>query len=875
MFRNRTASDAGAGFLRSRVRPMVRRALARTGLLAPAPNADKEALKGKVYVDFFQMLCIDGDFDRAAVTSTRNLIARSETSRARSIAQVFQRYDELRPIADICLALCAFVEPMPKPAWTLFTRNDLGLVVRWAANEYFQLAFRLDPATAAASLTRVLSGEIRLEADPDIWIQIAYHGFSAGSLDLAEQALKRAETALAKVTGRDRRARLQARVSTLREWLERAARAVQPVEAPDGEIPFALVGFKHPDWSSTSRDLDDPLETLGALGHLLRHDGVQFSGDPGLVAAAERLRGDVPPGRRISGSTKTVRLFEVDRDVSRYAAVPEGTWTIVSEWFTLPLAGSRYDIPLNPKLRPIFISFHITPDALSAPGAIEYLRKYAPIGCRDWDTVFLLHAAGVPAFFSGALTMTLDTVVAPIARPSSNTTFVDSAPDGAGEQRSRISPDVKERDLGANLTAAADELRRYRDGGTRLVTSDLRFYLAARAVGCPAEFRPRDAGDYRVIDFMQLADDDFAAVQRGISDKLAAVLGAVLAGRPEIEVYETWRTVCAAEVAAAEAELHSITWDPELNFDLDKACNVIRSASVIVERSEPGPGGPEINVEFSVDENYKHQLDIVLDSVIENTSRPVRAFVLCRGHGQDDFDRLARLFPTVSFVWLPTDNVHYGPIPDKIRWATIVTMDRTILPVLLGDVDRIIHFDLDALCLGDLAELFDVDLEGTAIAAVDAPQPIYVGGLETFRRTARRLRRDGQLDVARELIIRTHSQHQFDFEIFNAGIMVLDLAKMRVDDVCVRYLGYIPRFGINGQVVMNVYVGRDRKKVDADWNRLVRLEVAGPPKVAHWAGPYKPWRDHHYVTARELWRDQEVRFAARTEHVKPVVAPLR
>jgi lipopolysaccharide biosynthesis glycosyltransferase len=875
VFRNRNARAAGAGFLRSRVRPVVRRALARTGLLDRSPSADDEALKAKVYTDFFQMLCIDGDFDRAAVATTRRLIARSETSRARSITQVFQRYDELRPIADICLALCALDEPMPKPAWTLFTRNDLGLVVRWAANEYFQLAFSVDPAAAASSLTRVLSGEVPLDADPGVWIQIAYYGFSAGALDLAEQTLKRAETAMAKVTARDRRARLQARVSTLREWLERAARAAEPVDAPEDEIPVALVGFKHPDWSGMSRDLDDPIETLAALGHLLRHDGLRFSGDPGLVAAAERLRGDVPAERRVSGGEQTVRLFEVDRDVSQYAAVPPGTWMIVSEWFTQPLAGPRYDLPLNPTLRPIFISFHVNPDALSAPGAIEYLRKYAPIGCCDWDTVFLLLAAGVPAFFSGALTMTVDTVVPRASRPTSTTTFVDFAPDGPGEKSSRMSSEVKDRDLGSNLTAAADELRRYRDGGARVVTSDLRFALAARAVGCPSEFRPRDTGDHRVVDFLQLADDDFAAIQGGISDKLAAVLGAVLSGRSENEVYETWREVCAAEVKAAEAELHSVTWDPAPTFDLDQACKVIRSASVTVERSEPGPGGSEINVEFSVDQNYKHQLDIVLDSVVEHASRPVRAFVLCRGHGQDDFDRLARLFPTVSFVWLPTDNVSYGPIPDKIRWATIVTMDRTMLPVLLGDVDRIIHFDLDALCLSDLAELFDVDLEGTAIAAVDAPQPVYLGGLDTFRRAVRRHRREGNLDIARELIIRTHSQHQFDFEIFNAGIMVLDLAKMRADDVCQRFLGYIQRFGINGQVIMNVYVGRNRKKVDADWNRLVRLEVAGPPKVAHWAGPYKPWRDHHYVTARELWRDQEERFAARTEHLLPVRAPRR
>jgi lipopolysaccharide biosynthesis glycosyltransferase len=199
-------------------------------------------------------------------------------------------------------------------------------------------------------------------------------------------------------------------------------------------------------------------------------------------------------------------------------------------------------------------------------------------------------------------------------------------------------------------------------------------------------------------------------------------------------------------------------------------------------------------------------------------------------------------------------------------------MDRTMLPELLPDVDRIIHFDLDALCLGDLAELLDVDLEGTWIAAVDEPQPSYGRGFNSLRDSARLLRREGFPELAREYLIRTHSELTFDFEIFNAGVMVLDLAAMRAGDFCGRYLAYVGRFGINGQRILNVGVGSDRKKLGADWNRLVRLEVAtsaaDSTKVAHWAGPFKPWAGHPYVPGRELWHHQEAHFAARTEGLR-------
>lgn len=830
-----------------------------------------EALKGKAFADFFQTLAVEGDFERATVAMTRNLIDQSIRSRARIVLQVFARYQELRPIAEVGLALCAFYEPMPEPAWTLFTRNDLGLVLRWAATEYFELGFCRDPETAAASLARVLRGEIPLEADADTWLEIAYQSFAAGRLDLADQSLTRATAVMPTAANPGRAKQLELRLSTLREWLARAARAQQRVELPAGEIPFALLGFKHPDWRSISQDLDDPTETLAALGQLLRHAGVTFSGDADLVSVAEQLRKSVPSDRRIDGTVATVRLYEVDRDASQYAAVPDGTWTLVSEWFTAPLGGWRYDIPLHPNLRPIFIGFHITPAELSAPGAVDYLRAHGPIGCRDRESAYLLHSARVPAFFSGALEMTVDTVVPRSAPKAAATTlFVDTAPDGPGERRSRKSPAVQRRSLSENVTAAADALRRYQHRSARIVTSALRCYLAARAVGCPAEYRHDDPHDHRVTDFLDLSDADFAAMQRGIAEKLAAVLGAVLAGGSPDEVHETWRAACAADVKRVEAELAAFADHPELDFDLDAVCNTIRSRAITVERTQPGPAGPEINVEFSVDQNYTHQLDIVLDSVVEHASRPVRAFICCRGLAEADFDRLTRVFPTVSFVFLRTDDIRYGEIAGKIKWATVVTMDRTILPALLDDVDRIIHFDLDALCLDDLAELFHVDMEGMAIAAADEPQPNFGGGFNSFRNNATRLRKEGRPDLARELLLRTHAQHSFDFNIFNAGIMVLDLAKMRADDFCGRYLAYVQRFGINGQSVLNYYVGGARKKVSPDWNRLVRLEVPDAPKVAHWAGPFKPWGGHQYVAERELWRAQEERFAARTKKLAAV-----
>jgi lipopolysaccharide biosynthesis glycosyltransferase len=880
----RNAVQAAATHVPAQLKPAMLRAAVQRRLataLAPKPTAaDGAAARLKVdgndvFGDFFRTLGVDGAFDRAAVEFTRRLIARGQTKPANSIAQVLQRYPDLRPVGDVCAALCAVRTPMYDVAWNLFTQHDRALVVALAAQEYFPLGFRLDAATAAEALEQVLDGTLRLDASAQVWLDIAEAGLAAGYPRLCEQALTRAEQESDAAGGG---AQLQARIVTLREFAVRRARAEEPVESPAGQVPFALVDYRNPDWRRVSTHLSDAIETLAVLGHLARHAEVQFTGPSELAACAERLREQMPPARTVPNGSGTVRLYTVDRDASRYAEVPEATWIIVSDWFAQPKDDLRFDMPLNPRLRPIFISFYIDVIALAAPGVVDYLRRYAPIGCLDWDTVFLLHAAGVPAFFSGALSATVDLAVEP-ATPGGavgDTLLLDAARGGMGRRGNLREEKMRRRALAANLGAAADALRGYRDAQARVVTSDLRGYLAARAVGCPGKFRPRPRGGTLggisqhkgIADLGSVPDAEFAAMQHSITDKLATVLTAILAGQSDDEVYAVWRDACAPDVAAATRALHAVEGYPTLNFDLDEASRLIRGSEVVMERTEPGPDAPEINIEFSLDGNYTHQLEVTLDSIVERCTRPIRAFLICKGLDQKYFEHIQRVFPTVSCVWLSTDNVRFDPgesgkVASMNAWVSAVSMDRNMLPALLPEVHRIVHCDLDAMCRADIAELFDLDMEGMAIAAVPEAKPHFVSGFETLRRQAVRLRRNGRPDLAREFTVRTHAHHQFDFDVFNAGLMVLDLDKMRADEFCNRYLPFVQTYGVNGQVVLNVYLGRHYKKLDADWNRQMRVEMAETAKFAHWPGRYKPWAPE-YVSHREWWREQEQRLAART-----------
>ncbi len=80
---------------------------------------------------------------------------------------------------------------------------------------------------------------------------------------------------------------------------------------------------------------------------------------------------------------------------------------IMNGWFTHNI----HNWVPSDDVDPLFVSFHINntaaPYMLSEKG-IAYLKKHEPIGCRDQFSADTLKAKGIDAYFTGCLTLTLD-----------------------------------------------------------------------------------------------------------------------------------------------------------------------------------------------------------------------------------------------------------------------------------------------------------------------------------------------------------------------------------------------------------------------------------------------------------------------------------
>jgi hypothetical protein len=109
----------------------------------------------------------------------------------------------------------------------------------------------------------------------------------------------------------------------------------------------------------------------------------------------------------------------IDREFIAEFSYNSPVKAVLSGWF-MHLKGGYWELrapppekswPPSPVIDPFFVSIHFNPqlhEALFSEQNIEYLKKYSPIGARDLYTLELLQKKGIPSYFSGCLTLTLE-----------------------------------------------------------------------------------------------------------------------------------------------------------------------------------------------------------------------------------------------------------------------------------------------------------------------------------------------------------------------------------------------------------------------------------------------------------------------------------
>ncbi|SFD71847.1 glycosyltransferase [Streptomyces aidingensis] len=787
--------------------------------------------------------------DDAVVGAVRALLADPQhIARARALCTALLEDERTRPGAWVALGHYLLVWGSREKAHGAFSRAPVDLIARTAAGEALSCAFHADPAAGQELASRLV-------AEPGLSGQAAFAvaGVLTGEhrLALARRALRRAEES-GPHTG------LLARdIARLGEWLRERPEELDTVAPPRTRPAIGLIHYGHPHHELESSDIGDYTQTVAVLGHLLRRNGLTLhTDDTGLAGALDTLRACIPPEIRLDRPAADADLVPVSRDASRRDALPEPTWTIVFGWYMRRIWG-RHDFPLHPAIRPLFLSFHLNRSEILTPGAVAYLKKYGPVGCRDWHTVDRLLSHGVDAFFSGCVTTTTY-FTGGIRRPGTGapgTGEVDARGQAPGTGLTQVTTEVNDRSFGANLLAAHEHHLVLRDAHERLRTSRLHVYLPATSMGVPVDFEPRNAADIRFEGLAGLTpgSPEITAIQERISGLLDTVLGPVTSGAEEKEVYDAWREATAPLVGLArERRARWQAFRPPVE-SLATAADPVRENAVHL-----GEGG-DVHVAIALDQNLVEQAPVVLEGIDTHTASDVRVHVMTRGIGPETVGDWAKAFPRLKFSHYRFDEVGYGEIRGMLSHTTVSTMDRLLLPDILSGLDRVVYLDIDVAVLGDVRELWEFGLGGAALAARPTASEWAESGLRSVYRSAQRL----PVEPAHEFRAYMHARVGGDFTSFNAGILVLDLARMRADGFTEHFAGIAGRYGLNDQDVLCCYAGEGAARLPDRWNAFPTREPVGEDvRLLHYAGGAKPWSDLP-VPEKHRWTALRDRYLAR------------
>jgi lipopolysaccharide biosynthesis glycosyltransferase len=277
-------------------------------------------------------------------------------------------------------------------------------------------------------------------------------------------------------------------------------------------------------------------------------------------------------------------------------------------------------------------------------------------------------------------------------------------------------------------------------------------------------------------------------------------------------------------------------------------------------------------VVFVADDRFAMPLAAAMSSVIANlgSGRSARIFIIDGGISQANREKVMRSDDRkrVRVQWLPPTDSHRDLLRSfPCGYLGRIPYYKLLIPDLLGpEYSRAIYLDCDVIVERDIADLWNVDPgENLVMAAQDLINPFVSSpfGLRNWRELGRKAN-DG---------------------LFNSGVLVLNAAKWRQENVIQRLARYLRDHYRDVQLcdqdAMNAVLGDRRGKLDSLWNVLPYMSIArkytsqsrtdhenllANAYILHFCGPIKPWStmsDHprrdrffHYLdmTAWSGWR---------------------
>lgn len=261
----------------------------------------------------------------------------------------------------------------------------------------------------------------------------------------------------------------------------------------------------------------------------------------------------------------------------------------------------------------------------------------------------------------------------------------------------------------------------------------------------------------------------------------------------------------------------------------------------------------------AADDGYAMPLAVVIRSVLENlrSDRFCTFFIIDGGISKKNKEKILQVSHskqcTIKWLQRPDAILDNMKVSGHIKVATYY---KILIPVLLPeDYCKAIYLDSDLIVQGDLGKLWDIDIENNYLLAVPDSGIPYVSshyGLKNYK----------------ELGISSHCKY------FNAGVLVLNLEKMRTESISMQVIQYLEDYKEyirwHDQDGLNAVLAGKWSELEPRWNQLPSLyrnsswedspfsqeeftNALKDPYIIHFASSHKPWNSTLYHPANDLF----------------------
>lgn len=236
-----------------------------------------------------------------------------------------------------------------------------------------------------------------------------------------------------------------------------------------------------------------------------------------------------------------------------------------------------------------------------------------------------------------------------------------------------------------------------------------------------------------------------------------------------------------------------------------------------------------MHVAFAVDDKFTPRLEVALYSLLKNNPYSIKVYVLSFDISETNKSRILKLcnyFKDAEAIFVEVDIKRFKSYKTLAHFSHDIYI-RYLLPELLDDIPKVLYLDADILVTKDIRGLYDISTDG-----------VYMAGVRDFG-----ISKGMFTGYLRKLKLKPETY-------LNSGVLLMNLEKMRVDDVVNKLMACTERLMDDlrhpDQDVINLVMGVKSIELESKWNyqdydREYNTVDMNDVHIVHYTTGYKPW----------------------------------